>query len=162
MRVGIGYDIHELRRGRKLVLGGVTVPHPKGLVGHSDGDALWHAVIDAILGALGEGDIGTFFPDGDPRHAGAPGSEFAREVMRLLKSRRLKVAHVDSVVIAEEPKLGPYKEGMRRNIARALGLPERSVGVKAKTNEGFGPIGRGRAIACHAVASLVPAGRRGR
>jgi 2-C-methyl-D-erythritol 2,4-cyclodiphosphate synthase len=157
MRVGIGYDIHALKRGRRLVLGGVTIPHDKGLVGHSDGDVLWHAVLDAVLGAMGEGDLGDLFPDTDPRHKGAPGAVFAREVSRRLKRRRLRVAHVDCVVIAEAPKLGAFKRRIRESLAEGLGLPASRVGVKAKTNEGFGETGRKRAIACHAVASLVPA-----
>ncbi|HTL70331.1 MAG TPA: 2-C-methyl-D-erythritol 2,4-cyclodiphosphate synthase [Candidatus Eisenbacteria bacterium] len=156
MRVGIGYDIHALKRGRRLVLGGVEIPHDKGLAGHSDGDALWHAVLDAVLGAMGEGDIGDLFPDTDPRHKGAAGAVFAREVSRRLKRRRLRVVHVDSVVIAEAPKLGAFKRRIRESLAKGLGLPAARVGVKAKTNEGFGDVGKKRAIACHAVAVLAP------
>ena len=157
MRVGIGYDIHALKRGRRLVLGGVEIPHGKGLAGHSDGDALWHAVLDAVLGAMGEGDIGELFPDTDPSHRGVAGAVFAREVATRLKRRRLRVAHVDSVVIAEAPKLGAFKRRIRESLAKGLGLPVSRVGMKAKTNEGFGDVGRKKAIACHAVAVLVPA-----
>ena len=156
MRIGIGYDIHALKRGRPLILGGVTIPYEKGLVGHSDGDALWHAVIDAVLGAMAEGDIGELFPDTDPRHKGASGAEFAREIVRRLKRRRLRVAHVDAVVVAQAPKLGPYKRRMRERLAKGLGLPVSRVNVKAKTNEGFGEVGKKKAIACHAVVALTP------
>ena len=118
MRMGIGYDIRALKRGRRLVLGGVEIPHGKGLAGHSDGDALWHAVLDAVLGAMGEGDIGELFPDTDPSHRGVAGAVFAREVATRLKRRRLRVAHVDSVVIAEAPKLGAFKRRIRESLAR--------------------------------------------
>ncbi len=156
VRVGIGYDIHPLKEGRPLVLGGVTIPYPKGLWGHSDGDALWHAIVDAALGALGEGDIGDHFPPGEARTKGVSGDRFAVGVSKLLLKRGFRVAHVDSVVIAEAPKLGPYKTAMRRNVAAVFGLPISSVSVKGKTNEGFGELGRGEAIACHAVVTLAP------
>lgn len=155
LRVGIGYDIHALKKGRKLVLGGVEIPHSKGLEGHSDGDALWHAVIDAVLGALGEGDIGEHFSDRDPRWHGVASVRFADHVRSLVKKKRLRVDFVDSIVIAESPKLSAFKRQMAKNIAAGLGLPASRVNVKAKTNEGFGAVGEGRAIACQAVAGLV-------
>lgn len=155
MRVGIGYDIHTLKSGRRLVLGGIRVPHSKGLSGHSDGDALLHAIVDAILGAAGEGDIGDFFPDKDPRYLNARSSLFVEKTNSLLKKKRLRVAHIDTVIVAEAPQLTGFKMKMRKNIAGAFGINLSSVGVKAKTNEGYGAIGKKRAIACHAVVSLV-------
>lgn len=155
MRVGIGYDIHSLAKGSKLVLGGVEIPFEKGLVGHSDGDALFHAMIDAVLGALGKGDIGELFPDTDLTHKGASSARFAQMIAEMVRASHLKIGHIDSVVIAEAPKLGPYKEAIRQSIAKAFGISPSQVGIKAKTNEGFGEIGRGEAIACHAVASLI-------
>lgn len=151
MRVGIGYDIHALRKGRKLVLGGVTIPHSKGLFGHSDGDALFHAIVDAALGAGGLGDIGEHFSDRDPRWKGATGLEFARGTVSLLKKKGLKVSQIDSVVVLEKPKLAGHKEAMRRNIARAFGVEASRVNVKAKTNEGFGAVGKGQAASASAV-----------
>ncbi len=154
MRVGIGYDIHALKKGRKLVLGGVTIPYSKGLAGHSDADALLHAIIDAMLGAMGEDDIGTFFPDTDKRYKNANSVLFVKKITQLLKKKRLKVSSIDSTVIAEAPKLFDFKPKMRQNIAKAFGVPVDRVGVKAKTNEGFGPVGKNQAIECLAVVSL--------
>ncbi len=154
MRIGIGYDIHALAKGRKLLLGGVSIPHSHGLLGHSDGDVLLHAIVDAVFGALGEGDLGDHFSDKDPRWKGADSRMFVKEALLCLKKRKLAVAHIDSVIIAEAPKLGKYKEAIKKSVASAFGLPLSSVGVKAKTNEGFDAIGRGEAIACQAVVSL--------
>ena len=154
MRVGIGYDIHKLQKGRKLMLGGVHVPYPKGLLGHSDGDVLLHAICDAVLGAMGEADLGEHFRDTDPEYRGADSMIFVRKVRGLLKEKKLKVAHVDATIVAEKPKLSEHKDRMRRNIADAFGLHVTQVGVKAKTSEGLGPIGKGQAIECFAVASL--------
>ena len=154
MRVGIGYDIHALRKGRKLVLGGVVIPFKKGLFGHSDADALFHAIVDAALGAAGLGDIGEHFPDGNARWKGVSGETFARETVRLLKTKKLCVTQIDSTLILEAPKLSSYKKAMRKNLANAFGLEPEDVNVKAKTNEGFGPIGKGRAIAAQAVVFL--------
>jgi 2-C-methyl-D-erythritol 2,4-cyclodiphosphate synthase len=154
MRVGIGYDIHALKKGRKFILGGVHIPHPKGLEGHSDGDALFHAIVDATLGAMGEGDIGTFFPDTDKRYKGADSLLFVKEVVKLLKKKKLKLEHIDSTVIAEAPKLFDFKPKMRENIAKAFGVPVSRVGVKAKTSEGLGPVGKKKAVECLAVVSL--------
>lgn len=154
MRVGIGYDIHALKKGKKLLLGGVLIPYSHGLDGYSDGDALLHAIVDAVFGALGEGDIGDHFSNKDPRWKGADSRMFVKEALSRLKKRKLVVAHIDSVIIAEAPKLGKYKEEIQKNVAKAFGLSLSSVGVKAKTNEGFGVLGRGEAIACQAVVSL--------
>lgn len=154
MRIGIGYDIHGLKKGRKLILGGVPIPSAKGLTGHSDGDALSHAIVDALLGAAGEGDIGDHFPDSDEKYRGAASSLFIRRVRQLLQKRKLKISNVDAVVVAETPRLAPYKNAMKNALARALGVRPTQIGLKAKTNEGFGPIGKGQAIACFAVASL--------
>lgn len=155
MRVGIGYDIHVLRRGRKLVLGGVTVPFPKGLAGHSDADVVLHAIIDAVLGALAEGDIGDYFPDDDSRYKNMSSISFVRTLKTLLKKKRLKVAHIDTAIIAETPRLAPYKRRIREKIARVFDVPSKHVGVKAKTNEGLGLVGKNRAIACLSVVSLT-------
>ena len=155
MRIGIGYDIHALRKGRKLILGGVTIPHTKGLLGHSDGDVLLHAIVDAALGAMGEGDIGSHFSDQDSRYKNADSILFVKKVKDLLKKKRLKVGHIDSTVIAEEPKLLYYKIEMVKKISQVFGIPASQVNVKAKTNEGFGEIGKKQAIACFAVMSLI-------
>ena len=151
-RIGFGYDIHRLEAGRPLVLGGIDVPHGAGLRGHSDGDALVHAVIDALLGALGEGDIGTLFPDTDPRTEGARSAGLLATVVGLVRSRGGEIVNVDAVVVAEEPKIGPHAAAMKAALAPVLGLPIGAVGIKAKTNEGLGPVGEKRAIACYAVA----------
>lgn len=153
IRAGIGYDSHRFKKGRPLVLGGVEIPHSKGLDGHSDADAVLHAVTDALLGAAGLGDIGTHFPDSDPRYKGADSLKLLQHTRRLLGPRRRPV-NVDVTVLAEAPKLGPYKNRMRARIARVLGLSVEAVSVKAKTNEGMGFIGRGEGIAALAVASL--------
>lgn len=152
-RVGFGYDSHRFKKGRRLVLGGVEIPYAKGLDGHSDADAVLHAVTDALLGAAGLGDIGTHFPDADPRYKGADSLKLLAHARRLLGPRR-RPLNVDVTVLAEEPKLGPYKNRMRAKIGRVLGIPVAAVGVKAKTNEGMGFIGRREGIAVMAVASL--------
>jgi 2-C-methyl-D-erythritol 2,4-cyclodiphosphate synthase len=153
-RIGFGYDIHRLETGRALVLGGIDVPYAAGLAGHSDGDALIHAVIDALLGALGEGDIGTLFPDTDPRTDGARSLGLLETVMGLLRSRAGRVVNVDAVIVAEEPRMGPHIPAMKAALAPLLGVPETALGIKAKTNEGLGPVGEKRAIACYAVVLL--------
>ena len=153
-KIGFGYDIHRLEAGRRLILGGVEVPFREGLSGHSDGDALVHAVIDALLGALGEGDIGRLFPDTDPRYAGARSVGLLEEVVGRLRERRAEIVNVDSVIVAEEPNMGPHVAGMKGALCPVLGLPEDGLGIKAKTNEGLGPVGEKRAIACYAVALI--------
>jgi 2-C-methyl-D-erythritol 2,4-cyclodiphosphate synthase len=154
VHVGIGYDVHALVEGRKLILGGVEIPHPKGLDGHSDADVLMHAICDAILGALGEGDIGHLFPNTDPRWKGAPSRIFLNEAARLVELRGGRIVNVDATVIAQAPKLFPHSHEMKINIAEALGLNSQRVGVKATTNERLGFLGREEGIAAMAVASV--------
>jgi 2-C-methyl-D-erythritol 4-phosphate cytidylyltransferase/2-C-methyl-D-erythritol 2,4-cyclodiphosphate synthase len=151
-RAGIGYDLHRLVAGRPLLLGGVTIPFERGLAGHSDADAVCHAIIDALLGAAGAGDIGRHFPDTDPQWKGASSLGLLQRVAGMLRDRGLEVGNIDASVIAERPKLAPYIDAMRANIAEALGMSADRVSVKGKTNEGVGELGRGEAIAVHAVA----------
>jgi 2-C-methyl-D-erythritol 2,4-cyclodiphosphate synthase len=154
VRVGIGYDVHALVEGRLLVLGGVVIPHAKGLDGHSDADALLHALCDAVLGAIGEGDIGQLFPNTDPRWKGAPSRIFLEEAARRVAARRGRIVNVDASVIAQAPKLAPHIPAMRAAIAAALGLTPDRVGLKATTNESLGFVGREEGIAAMAVASI--------
>jgi 2-C-methyl-D-erythritol 2,4-cyclodiphosphate synthase len=154
VHVGIGYDVHPLIAGRKLVLGGVEIPHAKGLDGHSDADALMHAICDAVLGALGEADIGHFFPNTDPRWRGVPSRIFLEEAARQAAKRGGKIVNVDATVIAQAPKIYPHIADMKKHIATALGVPEQQIGVKATTNEHLGFIGREEGIAAMAVASV--------
>jgi 2-C-methyl-D-erythritol 2,4-cyclodiphosphate synthase len=153
-RIGLGYDIHRMVKGRVLCLGGVEIPHSAGLLGHSDGDALIHAVIDALLGAAGQGDIGRLFPDTDPRYRGIASAELLRGVMLRLRRKRLAVVHVDTVILAQSPRIAPHVEAMKDALCPILSIPRDSLGIKAKTNEGLGLLGRERAIACWAVALL--------
>ncbi len=152
--VGIGYDVHQLVEGRKLVLGGVEIPHEKGLDGHSDADVLMHAICDAVLGALGEGDIGHFFPNTDPRWKGAPSKVFLQEAARQVAFREGKIVNVDATLIAQRPKIAPHIHEMKIKVAEALGLNINRVGIKATTNELLGFIGREEGIAAMAVASV--------
>lgn len=154
VRVGMGYDVHALVKGRKLVLGGVEIPHTTGLDGHSDADALMHAICDAVLGALGEGDIGQLFPNTDLRWRGAPSKVFLAEAARRVAARRGRLVNVDASVLAEAPRLAPHAASMKANIAAALGIRPDAVGVKATTNERLGFIGRGEGIAAMAVACV--------
>jgi 2-C-methyl-D-erythritol 2,4-cyclodiphosphate synthase len=154
-RSGIGYDLHRLESGRKLMIGGIEIPFDKGSVGHSDGDVLAHAICDALLGAAGLGDIGTHFPDSDPKWRGADSLGFLKHVHELCEKRRLRIFHIDAVVIAERPKLGPHFPVMREAIAKALGIEPNQINLKAKTNEGVDAVGRGEAIAAHAVATIA-------
>lgn len=153
-RSGIGYDLHRLSEGRKLVLAGVEIPFDKGPVGHSDGDVLCHALCDAILGAGGLGDIGTHFPDTDPKWKGAASLQFIEHACKLLASRRMRVVHVDVVVICERPKLGPHFPAIRSALVEVLKIPGKDISLKAKTNEGVDAVGRGEAIAAHAIATV--------
>jgi 2-C-methyl-D-erythritol 2,4-cyclodiphosphate synthase len=155
-RCGIGYDLHRLEIGRKLIVGGIELEFDKGPVGHSDGDVLAHALCDALLGAAGLGDIGTHFPDTDPKWKGANSLLFLEHARKLLDEKRLAIEHVDAVVITEKPKLGPHFPKMREALGRALGVASEKIHLKAKTNEGVDAIGRGEAIAAHVVATLVP------
>ncbi len=154
VHVGIGYDVHQLVAGRKCVLGGVEIPHPKGLDGHSDADALMHAICDAILGALGEEDIGHFFPNTDPRWKNVPSSIFLAEAAQQVLRRNGKIVNIDATVIAQAPKIYPHIAEMKKRIAAALGISEKKVGVKATTNELMGFIGREEGIAAMAMASV--------
>ncbi|MFH1848412.1 MAG: 2-C-methyl-D-erythritol 2,4-cyclodiphosphate synthase [Candidatus Omnitrophota bacterium] len=154
MRVGIGYDIHRLKKGRRLVLGGVEIPHSKGLDGHSDADVLLHAVCDAILGACGLGDIGNHFPDTDPAYKGISSLELLKKVKGLIESKNFTVVNIDSTLILEEPKIERFKDSMRKNISGAVGIGADKVNVKATTQEGVGPIGSGLAAAALATASV--------
>lgn len=153
-RIGIGYDIHRLIQGRKLILGGVEVPHEKGLLGHSDADVLLHAVCDAMLGAACLGDIGQHFPNTDPAYKDASSVELLKKVDVLLKQKGFTIDNIDTVIIAEQPNLASLKKKIASQIAGFLGIDITKVEVKAKTNEGLGEIGRGEAIAAYAVASL--------
>ncbi len=153
-RIGFGYDIHPLAAGRRFILGGIEIPFPEGPAGHSDGDGLVHAVIDSLLGAMGEGDIGLHFPDTDPRYKDVSSLELLREVMARLKSNGWTVVNLDTVVVAEEPKISPFVPGMKAVLGPILGLGTEALNVKAKTNEGLGPVGDKRAVACWAVALI--------
>ncbi|HEY7656207.1 MAG TPA: 2-C-methyl-D-erythritol 2,4-cyclodiphosphate synthase [Burkholderiales bacterium] len=154
MRIGQGFDAHALVAGRRLIIGGVEIPHAKGLAGHSDADVLIHAVCDALLGAAGLGDIGAHFPDTDPRYQDIDSRKLLREVARLLKERGLKTANVDATVIAQAPRLAPHVPAMCANLAADLGIARDAVNVKAKTTEKLGFVGRGEGIAAEAVALL--------
>lgn len=154
MRVGQGYDIHALVPGRRLILGGVEIPHEKGLSGHSDADALTHALIDALLGAAALGDIGEWFPDTDPAYQGADSMLLLEQVREALEDKFWEILNIDAIIFAEKPKLSPYKEGIRQNIAEALNLSLEQVNIKAKTAEKFGAVGGGEAIAAAVSCAL--------
>ena len=154
MRVGLGVDTHRFAEGRPLILGGVAVPHERGLDGHSDADVLAHAVIDALLGAGGLGDIGQHFPDSDERYRGADSMVLLRQVVAMLAERGLRVAHVDTTVVMERPKLGERREAIRASLAEGLGVGADQVNVKASTGEGMGFVGREEGVAALAVATL--------
>ncbi|MDD5432255.1 MAG: 2-C-methyl-D-erythritol 2,4-cyclodiphosphate synthase [Candidatus Omnitrophica bacterium] len=154
LRIGIGYDIHRLVSGRKLFLGGIEIPFKKGLLGHSDGDVLLHAICDALLGAVAQGDIGAHFPDTEPIFQGIASTELLIKVYEIIKDKGYSINNIDAVVITEEPKLSGHKENMQKEIARIIGINEDSVSVKAKTNEKLGEIGKKQAIASFAVVLL--------
>ena len=153
MRVGIGYDIHRLVKGRKLIIGGVEIPFEKGLLGHSDADVLVHSICDALLGAMGLGDIGQHFPDTDEKYKGISSMKLLKEVMEKIKKEKFKIVNIDANIIAEKPRLLPYIEEMKKNLKKILGK-DVSVNIKARTNEGLGEIGRGEAIASQAIVLL--------
>ncbi|WP_024301752.1 2-C-methyl-D-erythritol 2,4-cyclodiphosphate synthase [Pseudogulbenkiania sp. MAI-1] len=155
-RIGQGYDVHQLVEGRPLILGGVTIPHDKGLLGHSDADALLHAITDAILGAAALGDIGRHFPDTDLRFKGADSRVLLREAMARVRAAGWQVVNVDATLIAQRPKLAPHIDAMCASIASDLGLAVTAVNVKGKTNEKLGYLGRGEAIEAQAVCLLMP------
>lgn len=154
MRAGIGYDIHRLKKGRKLVLGGVTIPYEKGLVGHSDADVAIHAIIDAMFGAAAIRDIGYHFPPGDPKYKDISSAELLRSAIKILSQQRFSVENIDVTVVTEEPALSPYIEAMRINLSNICGLTSDRIMIKAKTNECLGDIGRKKAIAALAVVLL--------
>ena len=159
VRTGIGYDAHRLALGRLLRVGGVEIPWPRGLAGHSDADVLAHAIMDALLGGAGLGDLGRHFPPGDPAFRGADSIELLRRVAAMAAGAGWRVVHVDSTVLAEAPRLAPYIPQMRERLAAALGVDSSAVNVKATTTEGMGAIGRGEGIAAHAVATLINVGQ---
>ena len=154
IRVGLGYDVHRLTEGRKLILGGVDIPFERGLLGHSDADVLLHAIIDALFGAAALGDIGSHFPDTDPRYKGADSLKLLEACGAELAARGWRVGNIDAVVVAQRPRLLPYVPRMRANIAGALGICEEQVSVKGKTEEGLGCTGLGEGMAAHAVCIL--------
>ena len=155
MRVGMGYDVHRLVEGRKLILGGVEIPYEKGLLGHSDADVLIHAIMDALLGAAALGDIGKHFPDTDPQYKGISSVELLKHVAKLLDKNNYVIENIDATVIAQRPKLRPYREEMTKNIAGALGIEENRLNLKATTEEGLGFTGTGEGMASQAICSLV-------
>jgi len=156
MRIGQGFDAHALKAGRKLVLGGVTIPHDKGLDGHSDADVLLHAICDALIGAAALGDIGRHFPDSDPRFKGVDSRKLLRETALLLANHGWRLVNLDATIVAQEPRLAPHIPAMVANIAADLGVPQRDVSVKAKSTEQLGFTGRGEGIAAQAVALVAP------
>ncbi len=154
MRIGHGYDVHRLVEGRKLILGGVRIPHEKGLLGHSDADVLCHAIMDALLGAAALGDIGKLFPDSDDKYLGADSIELLKEVCSVINANGYKLINIDSTVIAQKPKLSPHIEKMRMTLAAAMGIPIDCVSIKATTEEKLGFTGSELGIAAHAVALI--------
>lgn len=157
-KVGLGYDIHRLIEKRKLFLGGIEIPYIKGLLGHSDGDALIHALCDALLGALALGDIGEHFPDTDPKYQGIAGQQLLISVKELVDKSGYKINNIDAVIIAQEPVLTPFKKQMKQKLCALLSLSADCLNIKAKTNEGLGPVGNLEAIACYVVVSLAYGG----
>lgn len=156
-RIGHGFDVHRFRRGRKLILGGVEVPYRMGLAGHSDADVLLHAVINAVLGAMAEGDIGMYFPDTDPRYRGIASTEMLDTVRRLMRRKRFKLVNLDVTLIAQQPKLAPYYAAMKKNVARRFGVAESKISIKATTTEKLGWVGQGKGMAATAVVLLQTA-----
>lgn len=157
IRIGNGYDIHRLVKGRSLILGGVTIPHHLGLLGHSDADVLTHAIMDALLGALSLGDIGHYFPPTDPQWAGADSLVLLKQVYSLITERGWAIGNLDNVIVAEQPKLKPHLETMKKTLAAVLNLDPDQIGIKATTNEKLGPVGREEGIAAYSVALLIKA-----
>ena len=159
MRIGIGYDIHRMVEGRTLILGGVEIPYIKGLLGYSDGDVLLHAIADAILGAMSLGDIGQHFPNTDPQYKNIQSKELIKRVIGIMREKKLALKNVDTIILAEDPKIYPFKEKMLGALASMLGIEKNNINIKATTNEGVGSIGKGDAIAAHAVVLLEEQGR---
>ncbi len=154
MRIGFGYDVHRLVAGRRLILGGIEIPFEKGLMGHSDADVLLHAISDALLGAANEGDIGRHFPDTDPAYKDISSMNLLCKVVNIVKNKGYKVEHIDCSVVAEQPHLSPYIDGMRNVISREIGTDKLRISIKAKTSEGLGPVGKGECIEAYAVCLL--------
>jgi 2-C-methyl-D-erythritol 2,4-cyclodiphosphate synthase len=161
IRTGIGFDVHRLAPGRRLVIGGVTIPHPAGLAGHSDADVLCHAVADALLGAVADGDIGEHFPDSDPAWKDADSLDLLRRAAERVRAAGGRILNTDATVLAQAPRLAPHRDAMRRNLARAMGIAAACVSVKATTTEGFGAVGRAEGIAAMALATVEARRRRG-
>ncbi|HDD64517.1 MAG TPA: 2-C-methyl-D-erythritol 2,4-cyclodiphosphate synthase [Firmicutes bacterium] len=155
MRIGIGFDIHRFEKGRKFILGGIEIPFEKGLAGHSDGDVLIHSLSDAILGALGKPDIGYYFPDTDEKIKGIDSTQILKKVLSIMKKERCKIENIDIVIICEKPKLSPYIPSIKKRISEITGIEEGKIGIKAKTYEKIGEIGRGNACACLSSVLLV-------
>jgi 2-C-methyl-D-erythritol 2,4-cyclodiphosphate synthase len=160
MRVGFGYDVHKLVEERKLILGGVEIPFEKGLLGHSDADVLVHAIIDAILGAAAQGDIGKLFPDNDPKYKNISSLRLLQEVSKLITNNEYRIVNIDSTIVAQKPKLAPFIDEMRKNISDTLELETDQVSVKATTTEGLGFTGTGEGIAAYAVANIEVINRK--
>lgn len=154
-RIGFGYDIHRLVEGRKLFIGGVDIPYIKGLLGHSDGDVLLHAICDALLGAVAEDDIGEHFPDADPKYHNISSIELLKKVLDLIKKKDYEITNIDTVVMLEEPRLSPFRKQIQAKIANVLEIKPDCVNIKAKTNEGLGEIGKKEAIASYAIVLLI-------
>ena len=154
-RIGFGYDVHKLIHGKPLILGGMKIPYPKGLSGHSDADVVTHAVIDSILGGLGEGDIGRHFPDSDPNYKGIDSLLLLKEVMSIAFSKHYKVNNLDATIVAQNPRLASYLKGMEKNLSGVLRTSQENVNIKATTTEGLGFCGRGEGIAAYAAVTLI-------
>ena len=154
MRIGIGYDVHPLVKGEKLILGGVNIPYSKGLSGHSDADVLVHSIGDALLGAAGKKDIGFLFPDSDPKYKGISSLTLLRQIFTLLQEEGFRINNLDTTVVAEEPRLSPYIPQMKENIARVLKIDVHQIGIKATSPEGLGFLGEKKGISCWAIASI--------
>lgn len=155
MRIGFGYDVHRLVEGRALILGGINIPYELGLLGHSDADVLVHSIMDALLGALGEGDIGKHFPDTDNKYKDISSMELLKQVDKIIKNKNFKVNNIDATIVAEKPKLAPYIQEMIDNIADCLGVSKGNINIKATTTEGLGFVGIGQGIACYAVCTII-------
>lgn len=160
LRIGHGFDVHRFKRGRKLILGGVEIPYPLGLAGHSDADILLHALINALLGAMGKGDIGSHFPDTDPRYKGISSTLLLKQVLKMMARERFRLVNGDITVIAERPRLAPFSKKIRAKLAGLLNLPPQRINLKAVTTEGLGWIGQGKGMAATAVVLLAKTQRR--
>lgn len=157
MRIGYGYDVHPLGPGRKLILGGIEISHDKGLVGHSDSDVLVHAVCDALLGAMGEGDLGRHYPSSDPKYKGISSLKLLEDVMSKVRARGYRVGNIDSVIVAQSPRLGPHLAAMQKKLAETAGIDVTLVNVKVKSGEGLDAVGKEESMIAHAVCVIEPA-----